>query len=713
MRERRTIVARVVVVLAALLIVAAAIAGYVRHELLVADRFSDRATAALKDRDVRDLVAREVTDKVVLKADPDLLAARPLIESVTSGIAGSGPFLALYGSGIRRLHASVLSGHDSRLELDLRDAGVLVGSALETLKPSVAKDIDVRDVKLTSSTRVADDAASVARGLRRDSWILLALALVAGAAGLMLAPVTRTALRLLGVATGVAALVAYAALHVGERVAAGAIGGDELSHRAFAAVWSALLGDLGSLLLLVAAAGAVTAAIATTRGDLPDLEPMLARTRAKIGATPRTDRARAARALAFVVVGVLALLDPDGVVRTVVSIAGILLVYAGADQLLGVLQRRLGPGPAASTAPGHRRARTAMRAALPAAVVAVIALAGIAAFAGSGTVDPPAVASVTNRCNGHAELCAKRLDEVVLPATHNAMSAADLPGWFSAEQQKSIPDQLRAGVRGLLIDAHYGIKVKGGVRTDLGPASERAGDADRALYVKTVGAAGLNAIGRIRDRVIPGGGKPGVYLCHRFCELGATALDDALGGIHDFLVLNPGEVIAIVIEGYVTPADVVASFRRSGLSNLVYTGPPAGPFPTLREMVDRNQRVVVYAERNGGAAPWYTAGYAKAIQETPYTFKSAKLLTDPANLPASCAPNRGPATAPLFLVNHWVNTDPTPKISSAAAVNTKAALVARADACRKIRGHLPNLLAVNFYGTGDLFAAADELNDVG
>ena len=42
----------------------------------------------------------------------------------------------------------------------------------------------------------------------------------------------------------------------------------------------------------------------------------------------------------------------------------------------------------------------------------------------------------------------------MLPATHNSMSVP-LPGWYSAEQDKPIADQLADGVRGLLIDTHY------------------------------------------------------------------------------------------------------------------------------------------------------------------------------------------------------------------------------------------------------------------
>lgn len=61
-------------------------------------------------------------------------------------------------------------------------------------------------------------------------------------------------------------------------------------------------------------------------------------------------------------------------------------------------------------------------------------------------------------------------------------------------------------------------------------------------------------------------------------------------------------------------------------------------------------------------------------------------------------------------MNHWVNTDPTPRPSNAALVNTAAVLAGRARECERIRGQGVNLLAIDFVGEGDVVAAADELN---
>src|SRR6185437_10433693 len=100
----------------------------------------------------------------------------------------------------------------------------------------------------------------------------------------------------------------------------------------------------------------------------------------------------------------------------------------------------------------------------------------------------------------------------------------------------------------------------------------------------------------------------------------------------------------------------------------------------------------------------------EALQETPFHFTNAAELTDPSRVSESCRSNRGPASAPLFLVNNWVDTSPAPRASAAATVNEHAALLRRAEACRSIRHRLPNLIAVDFYKRGDVLGVVRALN---
>jgi hypothetical protein len=127
-------------------------------------------------------------------------------------------------------------------------------------------------------------------------------------------------------------------------------------------------------------------------------------------------------------------------------------------------------------------------------------------------------------------------------------------------------------------------------------------------------------------------------------------------------------------------------------------------------MIDQNQRVIFLAENHAGGAPWYQPVYERITEETPYTFRKVAQLTRSSELPASCQPNRGPPEAPLFLLNHWISTDPLPRPSDAKKVNAYDPLLRRARECQRLRKHLPNLVAVNFYARGDLFRVVDTLN---
>jgi hypothetical protein len=698
-----SVAARVLLFIAAVLIVAAVATGYVRYELLSQEEFSDRAAAALADEDVRDVLAREITDRVVLRSEPDLVAARPLIEAAVAGIAGSQPFLDLFEDAVRRAHAALLSGSDARLLLDLRDAGVLVESALGRLPvrglDSIQEDVAVR---LSFVNDVMGTTAEIADQLRVLSLVLLIAAVAAAAAGLWLAADWRRGVQVLGFSVAGLAVTAILVL-AGARVAVERIVSDrEVDREAAGAVWNAFLGDLSSLLVLVAALATTVAAAFATQATLPNLVPTLARGWDLASRSPRRGGWRVARGALLVAVGLATVLNPLTALRVVAIAAGLFVLYAGVAELLAAARAR--------RAARHEIGRRAIAASFAPVAVGVLAFAAVVVFVRTGGATAPAAVR-TGACNGHVELCAKRLNEVTLPASHNAMSTT-ADDYYSSIQTLSIRDQLRAGVRGLLIDAHYGLRAGDAVRTDLSEASERAGNTDRALYVEKLGPQGLAAIERIRDRVLPGEGEPGVYLCHRFCELGATEITGALRDVREFLVEQPDEVLVIVIEDYVLPAAIVTAFEESGLAEHVYRGSPTGPFPTLREMIDSGQQVVVYTERVGGGAPWYTAGYQGALQETPYTFKRAARLTEPSNWPASCAENRGPEDAPLLLMNHWVNTDPTPRPSNAAIVNTREVLVGRARECEQLRGQRVNLMAVDFFGEGDVNGAVDVLNGV-
>ena len=148
----------------------------------------------------------------------------------------------------------------------------------------------------------------------------------------------------------------------------------------------------------------------------------------------------------------------------------------------------------------------------------------------------------------------------------------------------------------------------------------------------------------------------------------------------------------------------MAAFRASGLERFVYRGPVTPPFPTLRQLIDSDQRVVVFGENLAKDVDWYHPAFA-SFQETPYRFRTPDEF--------SCQANRGGTAGPLFQINHWIETVPAPKPSNALVVNAHDFLLARARRCQQERGRLPNIVAVDFAMTGDVLAVAAELNGVG
>ena len=283
------------------------------------------------------------------------------------------------------------------------------------------------------------------------------------------------------------------------------------------------------------------------------------------------------------------------------------------------------------------------------------------------------------------------------------MSGATYDNWFFAQQENGIGDQLRAGIRALLIDPHYGVQTKKGVATDL-----EKDIGSREKIETSLGSEAIAAAEQIRRQIgYEGGGETEEFLCHGFCELGAITWVSGLREVRDFLVANPGEVVVMSIEDATTPEDTVAGIEEAGLVPLIYKGPDA-PLPTLREMIDLDQRLFVMAERDGGEPSWYRRQF-EITQETPYEFDKPEQLTKP----SSCDENRGPPDAPFFLMNNWVDTSPAPRPTNAKVVNQRKFLLDRVAMCTEIRGVQPNILAVDFYKQGDVLGAVDELNGVG
>jgi hypothetical protein len=703
--RRRARVDALLCLLVVILAVVALVISYAGRAVLHAQPFADRAVAALGDPAVQDDVADHVTDALVSSGGGDLVAVRPLVRALAGAAIHTRAFAALFRRAVVEAHTAVVERGGGTAFVNVADAGVLLQGVLQRLAPQAASQLGVERIARLLTLRpggAALDAISVAKGLYAAVWALglAAVVLAAAASGVSLDR-PRTA-RQLGIGLAVGGLVLVALYLIGAAVVSAAAptgrGG------AAGALWRAFLAGLPVQALMLAAAGAVVAGAAAAWGRSDSELTGWRRWRSLLGAPVRSRLARSGLAL---VAGIVVLLEPAAALRVSILAAGLAILYTGAAGLLSELAGR--PAVPDLRVRAHRLAGTGvvrLRALAPIAIGLLVAAAAIAVIAAGGGDEAPAATPQT--CNGYVALCHRRLNDVVFAATHNSMASVTIKSWLFGQQDGTIRDQLQYGIRGLLIDTYYGEAAGDRVRTDLSTLPKRAA-AEQQL-----GPAAVQAAESIRARIgAAPSGKRQIYLCHGFCELGAVTLASALADLRSFLVTNPGEVVIVVNQDEgVSPADIERAFTQAGLGDLIYRG-QLGPFPTMREMIDSGQRLVVMAENDAGSIPWYHLAYRHALQETPFSFKTVEQLSDPAKLDESCRPNRGPASAPLFLLNNWVDTTPVPRASLADVVNAHAVLLRRAQTCQRIRHHRPTLVAVDFYRRGDVIGVVRALNRVG
>lgn len=687
----------------ALLGVALALVGltalYVRHELANRDRFADRSVEALRSKPVQTVIAEEVAVELIERGSPDVVASRPLVLTAVQAILETEEFERILRRSAASAHDLLFHG-DRDVVVELQTAREALLPAIRSVSPEVARQIPAdfapriaqieRSDAATSAVRVADAASAAALPL-----LIAGLAALAGA--LWVAPDRRRAVLMAalcligGAGTGLIAMALLRLQVVSRADQVGVISEDD-AQAAAGAVWDAFAGDLERWFEILAFAGIATAGAALLAAARLDRASALRRAAEAVAGVRLPRGVRVLRGVALALLGALVLLRIEPVFAGVVAIVGALLVLLGLAELLSTAGR-----PAATARrPRHRRVRPAVVAAAGAALAAVVVVA-VAVVPGGGPATPPRKGEITE-CNGLRVLCDRRLDQVVLPGTHNAMSAANRPGWFFANQTRPVPRQLRDGIRLLMLDPHYGVvDARGRVRTDL-----RAEGTNRNRVARRLGLAGVDAAERLAGRLglVPTEGKREVFLCHTLCELGADRMSSTLDELRGFLERNRSEVVVLLLESSVAPRDVQAEFEHADLEPYLATLDRDRPLPTLREMIASGRRLVVFDQGDGGPAPWYQPGFVY-IQDT----RIDSLLESP----IACKPGRGTPESPLFVINHWVDSFP-PSPSRARQVGDRRTLLRRVRRCRATLGRVPNAIAVDFYDRTDVVAVARRLN---
>ena len=693
-------------VLASLAVLIGGVTLYVREEILDSSAFADRAVDAVHQPYVRHVVAREITVQILEPALPDLIAARPLVESAVDIAVGSKPFSPAIRLAAEHGHRLLFQRQGRNVVFDLADASTVVTSALRALAPKVATGLP----KLAADLPKRVD--SILLTLRRRSFAVVTLrfgekirllgivlppvAALLLALGIFVAPDRRRAVTRAGVAVGVIGIAFAIALEVFRRyVIAHTLGANELTtaevRGAVGELWAAYLGDL-LLWTLVASAVAWLVAAASSSVLRPYSGVAGVRRLGALARRPATTSLRLARGALVFAVGVFVVVKPTLALQIVAVIAGALLIYVGLGELVAATAPEQRPVP---RRPGRRHAVAlgAIGATVVAAVIVAVVLTGSASRAS---------ASASRTCNGYAQLCSRRLNEVVFAGTHNAMSAADSPGWLVANQDRAIAQQLNNGIRLFKISTHYGVQTSDGrIYTDISGEGKRVNRVAEKLDPKARRA--LQRFSRSLAGGSPNSGKRDIWLCHTLCELGATRMVSFLGTIRRFLELNPNQVIILFDEDYVAERDLESAFKRAGLFRHLARLQSGQPLPTLGSLIASHRNVVVFAQnKTSGKYAWDANGFSW-IQDTPLGAKKPSQF--------SCKLYRGRPSNPLLMMNNWADIFP-PRPSPNVPLVQRAFILKRARQCDKQRGMLPNLILTDYYDRGDVIGAVNELNGV-
>ncbi len=669
------------------------------------DRFAGTAVKVFDREDVRGELRRTVVDRII-EQQPDLVSARPIIETVVDAAIRSKAFESILASASRELHRTVFETERRSLILNLSDVMTIATAGVRAYDPALAERLpggpDTASIEV-ASRGVGTEVAGFDRRLAALRWALLAGAFGAFAGSVLAGGSFRRSAAATGVSLVVCSIVVWLAVGVVAGIVERQVGGDAILGEAAAAAWGIYAEGLVWWMWIQALAGIVCAVIASS---LVSPRPTSERLEDAWGLMEGAWGNRASRVViagGMATAGLLMMVAPGATMAVAAQAFGLALLYIGGAELL----RGLGIAKDAPAdeeelpAPGRGRAAAfAPRLLAAGGLLSTVLIAGGIFWINRDALRANSASAIPaiEKCNGMAELCDRPLNEVVFAATHNSMGAAEEPGWYLAEHLRPIRGQLDDGIRALLIDVYYGYATNRGVRTD--PAVGNIANRLEPWFGPEALASAENLAEAYGP--IPPGAKAALYLCHGYCELGATPFDRVMTQLSGFLRDHPHEVVILFLQDYIDPMDVQAAFERTRLIDYVYTFVAGAPMPTLREMIEVDRRVVVLSENVGSsAAPaWYHDGFS-LVQDTPYAFRSVSEF--------SCAPFRGEDGSPMFLMNHWISRFP-PSPRDAESPNAYETLHGRARQCKSERGQIPNIIAVNFYETGDLFQVVADLN---
>jgi hypothetical protein len=712
-------------------------------------RFAERAERVLDSQAVRSKLADEITDAIINTGPSNLASFRTIIRSTLDPILQTPAFRSIFRRALDTSHDYLFTQSGNTQVINLSESLNVLSGSLQATNPDLATAIP------TGTNELLVQIGDQTRGL--GLWRIAETLTLAGA-GLLLAAGLfafgtialdtnrHRSTFALGISAAFSGIVMFVLATIAP-ILAGSYANDPDTERAFVSATEFFVSDYRLYSIWIVGIGVVLCAFATasTPGQAVTVRSVIDQARSAIDRhKPTSQRGQIVHAVLLMAIGFIIVIGRETVIPLFAVVVGAVLAYVGASQLLAIVGRRSAVTTRSAIAADVKNVRfnsPTTRVALVALVL--FATIGIGAWFTTSGARSRTTANEQRRCNGSAELCDKPLNEVAFLGAHNAMSTAADPGWLFYEQTKSIPAQLDFGVRALLVKTHYGIPTTvnitgaNAVITDsvaelaVNPSEQvdQYSDAQQAKAKEL--QANIKVDPNLRD----------VYLCHVYCEYGATKFTTALGYVRQFLNTNPDNVIIWFIGDYVSKADTERALAEAKVLDRVLEYDSTAPMPTLGELIDAKRNIIMVSEFSGAPPAWNVRGYG-IFQDTPFTFRKDSDLFAPGSpkytgtatvdgaVPAtvtgpdgteqwtkdwagvpSCAPNRGTPSSPLFQINHWITpAGAAPTVGEAKMINAYDVLMPRVQDCMTQRGKFPTIVGVNFVEIGDALQVVNELN---
>jgi hypothetical protein len=312
-----------------------------------------------------------------------------------------------------------------------------------------------------------------------------------------------------------------------------------------------------------------------------------------------------------------------------------------------------------------KRTRNARCSALiVAASLAILGAASACSNGGGGTGGSTTTTSgaggeslgpVPTSCNGHPELCGRKVTEVSFAGTHGSYSNID-EGFGAPDQTHDVARQLSDGIRVIHLEVHV--------------------DHDQ------------------------------VVVCHSLCALGERPLVHDLGAVASFLEAHPDNVVTVLLERsdpFITADQIGDAFDTTGLSALAHVQKLGDAWPTLSDLIRHHTQVIALLDDPSGSHHDFLMPRWDFTWETPWDNEK------PADF-GRCGADRGKLGSDFYVVDTYLEDQTIPTAAHAKLVNVDPFFVDRVLFCKDTEKARPNFVMVNFYEESDVFHVVDILN---